>query len=367
MIYKLLIFISISFFLILGCEEENSNSNEQAVEVSTEKEVNIVPVEAMVVIEEVIEQRLPLTGILIPNNSVDIVAEVSGKVTSIRRELGDFVEANQTLAVIDDIIPESQFKQAEAQLLSAENNLKIVQSNLSSDEILFKNGDISELEYNNSQLANKNAEAQHLSALAQLSAAKKTFEDTRIKSPIAGLISRKNVSYGSMVSMGTTVYRVVDLSKLKLKVSVPQEMVNRVKTGNKAVVNISALNGKTFEGIVKRISPQADETNGGFMVEVLVANKEGEIKAGMTAKIDLLLSMEKKVLAIPEYALVSKNNENYVYKIVDKFAELVKIDLGESVGEMNVVENGLTVGDKIVIVGMKNLGIKTQVNIEKLH
>jgi RND family efflux transporter MFP subunit len=143
-------------------------------------------------------------------------------------------------------------------------------------------------------------------------------------------------------------------------------MINRVKIGGKAEVIISALNSRSFPAYVKRISPQADEITGGFPIEIEVANKDNLIKAGMTATIKLLLTKEQKVLAVPEYAVVLKDNENYVYKITNDFAELIKIQLGESIGENIIVNDGLSSGDKIVIVGMKNLGTRTKVNIERL-
>ncbi len=366
MMFKILAVIFIFSFLFTGCDSEKSQI-ESGTEVNKTSSTEAVPVEAMLIKETKLEQKLPLTGVLLPNNSVDIVAEVSGKVISVNKELGEYINANSTLAIIDYTVPESQFKQAEAQVLSTENNLKIVKSNLKSDKILFENGDISELEYENSQLTVNNAEAQYLSALAALSAAKKSFEDTRIKSPISGIVSRKNIEFGTMVAMGTTVYRVVDLSVLKIRVSIPQEMINRVKINDKAIVKISALEGRSFYGIVKRISPQADESTGGFMVEIHVVNKDNVIKAGMTAKIDLILSKNENTLAIPEYALVNKNDENYVYRINGDFAELTKIDIGESYGENIVVKNGLKINDKIVTVGMKNLGTTTKVTIEQLN
>ena len=292
----------------------------------------------MTISEKLVEQKLPLTGVLKANNSVDLIAEVSGKVKIINKELGDFISSNQTLAVIDDVIPESHYKQAQAQVQSTESILKIAELNLQSDKILFENGDISELEYNSSQSNFNNTEAQHLSALAALSAAKKTFEDTRIKSPISGFVARKNIEFGTMVPLGAVVYRVVDLSKMKLMVSIPQEIINRVSVGSKALVNVSALNGQIYNGTVKRISPQADEATGGFMVEVLVPNLIERLKGGMTAKIELLIAKEQKVLAIPEYALVSKNDENFVYKINNDYAELVKIEMGESIGENIIIE-----------------------------
>jgi len=363
MFYKfifLTLFVSIFF---VGCETGNTSDSETQSIYFREDTSTDIPVEAMVVKETRVEQKLPLTGVLEPNNSVDIVAEVSGKVIGIKKELGDYVSAANTLVLIDDIIPQSQLKQAEAQVLSTENNLKILKSNLQSDKILFDNKDISELEYQNSQLTVSNAEAQYLSALAVLSAAQKTFDDTKIKSPISGFISRKNIDFGSMVSMGTVVYRVVDLSVLKLKVSLPQVLINKVKLEDKAQVSVSAIN-EEFNGKVKRISPQANEATGGFNIEIHIANIQNKIKAGMTAKIELTLSKNENVLAIPDYAVVSKNDNKYVYKINGEFAELIKIKTGESVGENIIIEEGIATGDKIVTVGMKNLGLKTKIKVE---
>lgn len=366
MIYRFFILL-LSLLLLLSCGENSSNESNQKVSEIKEEESKTVPVEALELKEKMINQNFPVTGILEPNNSVDIIAEVSGKVTNIYKELGDYVKLNQTMAVIDDVILKSQYDQAKAQVLSTKNNLKITKDNFNSDKILFDNEDISEFEFNSSQLAYSNAEAQYLSALAALSAAKKSYDDTRIKSPISGFISKNNINYGSMVLAGQNLYRVVNLSKLKLNLSVPQEIINRVKSGNKAEIKITALNNKLFNGTIKRISPEADESTGGFNVEVEVTNEKNIIKAGMTSKVDLLLSKEQNVLAIPEYALVQKNEHNYVYKIVNSFAELIKVELGETIGDKIIVESGLESGDKIVVVGMKNLGVKTKVRIEKLN
>lgn len=358
------IFLTVLLFVVNSCE--NNNGKEFNVDQSNNPS-KAIPVEAMVLNEKIIEQKFSLTGVLVPQNSVDIIAEVSGKIISINKNLGDFIEANQTLAAIDDVIPKSNFEQAEAQVLSSENNVKILKTNLESDKLLYENGDISKLQYENSVLGVKNAEAQYLSAVALLSVAKKNYDDTKIKSPISGFISRKNINIGTMVTTGTPVYRTVDLSKMKMEVSVPQEIINKVKIGDKAIITISALDGKTFDGIVKRISPEADKTTGAFMIEVLIDNKSNLIKAGMTAKLELLLTTQNKTLAIPHYSLVLKNGENYVYKISNGTAKLTEIEIGESMGENIIVKNGLDLKDTIVVVGMNNLGVNTKINIEELH
>jgi len=327
-----------------------------------------IPVEALIVKFKKLEQNIPLTGILKPIHEVDIIAEVAGEAEVINKKLGDVVTTKDTLAIIDDDIPLSNYRQAKSQVLSADNNLKIAKLNLKSDEELFKNGDISELAFENSKLAVKSAEASRLSALANLSLLEKNYRDTRITSPIAGLISRKNIDIGSMVTPNLPVYRVVDLSTLKIQVGVPQSMINRVRVGSKANVQISALDYQAFNGHVRYISPQADESTGAFTIEAHVQNTSDlKIRAGMTAKINLLLTDEEEKLIVPDHALISKNESNHLYKIIDGIARLTKVTVGETIASQVIVTEGLTEGDTIVVVGMKNLGVESQVYIETIY
>ena len=327
-----------------------------------------IPVEALVIKPKKLEQNIPLTGILKPIHEVDIYAEVSGKVENINKKLGDKVSTTDTLAVIDEKIPLSNYRQAKSQVLTADNNLKIAKLNLKSDEELFKNGDISELAYENSKLSVKSAEASRLSALANLSLLEKNYRDTRIMSPIDGLISRKEIDIGTMVTPNQPIYRVVDLTTLKIQVGVPQSTINLVSVGSEAKVQISALNNRTFSGSVRYISPQADESTGAFSIEVHVQNTPDlKIRAGMTAKVDLLLSEKEKKLIIPDHALISKNGNNFLYKIENGIATLTEITISETIGSQVVVSQGLAEGDTIVVVGMKNLGVDTKVFVEMVH
>ncbi len=327
-----------------------------------------VPVEALVIKTRTVAQNVSFTGVLQPIHSVEIVAEVSGKIERIHKKLGDRVTPRDTLAVVDDEIPSSQYRQARAQVLSAENNVKIAQLNYESDRQLLEAGDISKLTYEQALLAVKTAEAQHLAARANLSLMEKTYRDTRITSPIAGLIARKYIELGTMVTPLMPLYRVVDLAALKVEVAIPQTLISRIHTGNPVGVTLSALKDRTFPGQIRTISPQADESTGAFAMEVHVRNTEDlKIRAGMTARTDLRLSEKHRQLVIPDYALVSKNRQHYVYKIAGGVARLADIDIAETVGAQVVVESGLALGDTIVVVGMKNLGLETPVWIETLH
>lgn len=359
-------------FLNNSCGEKATDKasvpDAQAKEEVNTKIVSKVPVEAIIIKTKIVEQNIPLTGVLKPIHSVDIMAEVTGEIKKIYKKLGDSVTPRDTLAIIDDKIPLSQYRQARSQVLSAKNNLKIAELNLRSDKELYDNGDISNLEYENSQLNVKSAEANHLSALANLSLMEENYRDTRITSPIKGLISRKFIELGTMVNPNTPVYRIVDLSKLKLEVGVPQDIISKLKVGDIAKVKISALNSKMFEGQVQFISPQADENTGAFTAEIhVVNNREMEILAGMTAKIELTISNLGKQLVVPDYAFVTRNGSNYLYKIQDDLAMLTRVVTGGTFGSQVIIKEGLAEGDTVVVVGMKNLGTESKVFIETIQ
>ena len=369
--------ILLSIFIIVmiySCSQNETETDTSVLEKNSvensdfDENTKAIPVEAYVVKKGKFEEKLPFSGVLKPSHSVDIVSEASGKIIKINKELGDSVNRNDILAIIDDVVAKSNFEQANAQVLTTQNNLKIAELNLKSDKQLFENGDISQLEYENSELAVKSAEANHLASVANQNFMEKQFTDTRIVSPINGIVARKFIELGEMVTPATPVYRVVDLNVLKLEIGVPQSFISNIEIGDEAEITITALKNKTISGLVKYISPQADENTGAFMTEIQVKNTSDQlIRAGMTAKVNLILKSKEQQFIIPNYSLITKNDNHYVYKIEQEIAKLIPVTTGESYGSNLVIEEGLQEGDTIVVVGMKNLGTETKVWIETLN
>ncbi len=118
--------LSLALFT-LACEERQPDPSAASETNPSPGAKPAVPVEALVVQSRTVAQNVSLTGVLQPIHAVEIVAEVSGKIERIHKELGDRVTPRDTLAVVDDEIPLSRYRQARAQVLSAENNLKIAQ------------------------------------------------------------------------------------------------------------------------------------------------------------------------------------------------------------------------------------------------
>ena len=327
-----------------------------------------IPVEVLLIKPENVQKNISFSGILQPVHSVDILAEVSGKITKINKKLGEVVSTQDVLAEIDDEIPLSNYRQAKSTVLSAENNLKIAELNLKSDEELFASGDISKLAYENASLSVKTAEANHLMALANLSRMDKAYKDTRIKSPINGHISRKYVDIGTMVNPNTPVYRVVDLSALKISIGVPQEVIPMIRPGSEGRVYVSAFSGEALTGKVRYVSPQADERTGSFNVEVHVPNNAQKlIPAGMTARVEIVLDKQEDIIALPDYAFIQQNNEFQIYKVEKNRAVMTPVEVGDSFENRRIVRDGLSMGDTVITVGIKNLIGNDAVIIERFE
>jgi len=365
-VLQIIIFAMMGLFL--SCDNSKEDKSTESTTIGMSNDYQSIPVEAFIVRKKDVQRNYSSSTVLQPKHSVDIVAEVSGKIEKIYKSLGDRVTRNDVLALIDDDIPLSNYKQAESQVLSAENNLKIVRLNLISDDDLFNGGDISKLEYENSLLAVKTAEANHLSAIASLSLLEKAYNDTRVKSPINGQIARKYIDIGKMVNPNMPLYRVVDLSLLKLEIGLPQEIISHVNPGTKVLVAVSALDDETFKGKVRYISPQAGERTGSFMVEIHVKNtSQGRLRAGMTARAEIIFENNSNQLLIPDHAIVKSNDSSFVYMISGNHASPVSVITGDNYKDHVIVKKGLAEGDTIVSVGIKNLNGKSPVWIESVQ
>jgi RND family efflux transporter MFP subunit len=360
--------LALAFIAISGCGGGSENPDAQIESDPINLNAGTKPVEVMIVTKKNVRKTYVSSAVLQPEHHVEIVAEVSGKIEKIFKDLGDIVSGNMILAQIDDDIPLSNYNQAKSQVLSAENNLKIARLNLKSDEELFNNGDISKLEYENSILTVKTAEANHLSALANLSLLEKAYNDTRIKTPIDGQIARKYIDIGQMVNPNTRLYRVVDISSLKLEIGIPQEYISEVSKGTKVHLTISALSNEIYSGQVQYISPQADEMTGSFTVEIHVQNTANKrIKAGMTARAELLFQGNQNQPLIPDYTIIGKNDSSFVFLISGNQALRTPVITGVKYGNQVSIQNGVSIGDTIVTVGTKNLGFNTPVWIESIQ
>lgn len=314
------------------------------------QKIDVVPtVTAVGVRRGQIDQNLTLVGNVMASHDVMVVSETMGRVTAVRVEVGDRVAAGATLVQVDDELKLAAFKTAEV-------NHEKAQKDLQRYESLYKTNTITDSEIEGARLAAKSAEAQFI-------AARRQFQDTRIATPIAGVVTSRLVERGSMVQPGMPIANVVDISNLKATLHVAEADVFKLKPGQAVVASTDIYPGATFRGLIRTISDKADDSHT-YPVEIGMANSPSQpLKAGMFVRVTFPSVSRRNALIIPRSCLVGSRRAPQVFVVEQNVAHLRDITVGAEVGLEIEVIGGLREGETVVSNGQNNIGDQSAVTV----
>jgi RND family efflux transporter MFP subunit len=303
-------------------------------------------------------------GTVTAMKDVIVSSETAGRVTAVRVKVGDLVRQGETLVEVDAELKEVSVDQARAQLQAAETNLEKARKDYERTEGLFKTGDVADVELQGYRLAFHAAEAQQKSAFAGLRFAERQLSDTRITAPVTGSIASRRIEVGEMAVPGREVANIVDISSVKVKLSVVEEEIGKLRVGQKATLKLDAHPAKIFEGTVYTIGSKSESPNGHtYPVEVLVRNRGANVlKAGMYARVDILSSIATKALSVSKESIVETGGKPAVFVAENGVARLRPITLGIRGAERYQVLDGLVAGELVISFGQK--GIKDSAAVQ---
>ncbi|MEW6511238.1 MAG: efflux RND transporter periplasmic adaptor subunit [Bacteroidota bacterium] len=316
-----------------------------------------VAVEVMPVTQTDLTETVSAVGTIAAMKDVVVSSETAGRIVAVPVRVGDHVRRGQTLIQVDDELKAIAVEQARAQLQAAETNLKKARRDFERAESLSESGDIADVELEAYRLAYHSSEAQHTAATAALRLAQRQYDDTRIKAPIAGIVASRKVEVGEMVSPGREVANIVDISTVKVKLSIPEEEVGKLRLGQPATLSVDARPGELITGTVYTIGAKTETPTGhSYPVEVIVQNKDlAQLKVGMFARTDIQARSQKGALAITKESLVDADSHPAVFVVENGVARLRPVTLGIRAGDRYQVLNGLTAGELVVSFGQQSL------------
>ncbi len=315
------------------------------------EKIDVYPVNVDTVKAEYLNNYLDLVGTIQGNNDVPLIAETQGKVVKVTAEVGDFKKAGSTLLQIDDVLQEAAFKTAEVNYQKAQKDYERYQA-------LYKEKSATDAQLEGAKLAMQSAEAQYISS-------KKAYEDTKITTPISGVVTARNFDVGNFVSMRSVVAEVVDIANLKVKINVSELDVFNLKVGDKVMISTDVYPGVTFEGRIRTISDKGDAAHT-YPVEVAFSNSSKHpLKAGMFAHVRFNSISKKKELVIPRQSLLGSVKEAQVFVVKNGAAELKNPVIGKTSDNNLEVLSGLNEGDLVVVSGQNNLKENYKVKIVK--
>ncbi len=331
---KKIIIAAVLVFVLIGAFRIISGRLEDKTVVSSDV-VNIRVTTAAIT---TLENTSPLTGRLQPIEEVTIIPKAMGNVTSVNVELGQKVTKGTVLFTIDNTQVATAYNQAKASYNDA-------QTNLSRMETLYREGAISLQQY-------EQAKTTYTVAKEAYTAASDGVSNYVVTAPIDGYITSINVAVGSMASQAAAAATIANIDKLEIDTSISENIINKIKVGDKVEVLVSSVSDKPFTGTVTALSPAPAVGSLTYPMKVTLDNATAEVKPGMFAEVIIVSDKTTDVIALPSTAVLIKSGKTVVAVIEDgKKVVFREVVVGVDNGELAEIKSGIKKGDTVVIEG----------------
>jgi membrane fusion protein, multidrug efflux system len=305
-----------------------------------------------------------ISGTLQAANRAVVRAETPGAVVAIGPELGQLVKKGELLARIEAKALGDVTTSARSGVQAAQAQYELAQREVERTAALVKGGAVAQRELDRAQSQLTAAAAAVTQARAQLASSQSQLGDATAKSPITGVVARRSVNVGDVVSPGGELYEVIDPSTMRLDASVASDDLSLIAPGKEVAFEVRGYPGQQFAGKISRVAPAADPVTRQIQVLVDIPNPGGKLVAGLYA--EGRVSVEKReALVAPLSAIDQSGDQPSVLRIKNNVVERVIVALGVRDERAEIVEvtNGLAPGDVLVLArAQKNVtpGAKVQ-------
>lgn len=331
----------VSFFLLRPSSDESS-----AASLYVPEEPGIA-VEAALAGYGMVIPSVNSSGLVRGKNEAVIISETRGVIVEVYNKIGTYMEKGAPVLSVDSNIAELSKLQAEQQYRSAQIDYEAVKR-------AYEKGSASEAEI-------LRVQGQLAGAEALYKASVNSFENSVIKVPFSGFLADidSSLSVGNYISEGVRIGKVIDLSSIKVDLFLGDDEVSKIKQGASATIDAG---GKTLKGRVEAIALSSDKSTGSFRVIVSAVNPYGaEMRSGFAADVSINEVDSDESIIIPASAVFELGGEDWVYKIEDNKASLVKVETGAVSGNRMEILTGLNEGDAVIISGFKSMSDGAQV------
>jgi membrane fusion protein (multidrug efflux system) len=338
-------------------------------------------VDVVRVVEQPLDVTLSLPGELTAYQSVAIHARVNGFVKTMTADRGSRVRAGDIIATLE--APELVAQRAEAQskLQAAEGQLAVARARAESDRGTFERLKAASatpgvVAGNDVLVSGKTADAsqsQAVSAEQSVEAARQALNAIReiegylrVTAPFSGVVTERNVHPGALVgpssgTSGAPMFRIIDDSRLRLVVPVPEAYTSELKSGTSIPFAVAAYPGQSFAGTVARIAQAVDVATRTMAVELDVANTRGQLAPGTFATVTWPVRRSGPSLFVPSASVASTTDRTFVIRVRGGKTEWVDVRTGLTSGALVEVFGELKAGDEVAGRGTDELRPGTDV------
>ena len=321
------------------------------VKASAAQEASVPSVSVARVHAGTLDRQITLPGTVRAYQEATLYAKVAGYLKSMAVDQGDRVTAGQVLAVLEVPEMEAEIGKLRAELDAAEvERTRLAQAAQRAPDLVTPQ-------------ALDSAKAKCDIALANLKRTQTLLDYARLTAPFAAVVTKRWVDPGAFIPAATSsssaksaaVVSVMDFSRVRIDVAVPENEVPLVKVGLPVSVTVGELPSRTFEGKVTRIAYALDEATKTMGMQIELPNADGALRPGMYASVTTSLERKDGALLVPAEALVMQKAKPYAFRVEGGKARRVALQLGLDDGINVEVKDGLSPDDLVVISGAQSL------------
>ena len=303
------------------------------------------------------QPQVDAIGFVEPLQGVTISNQLAGIISRIDFNNGVEVKKGQVLIRLDDEVEKANLTSKRVQLPAAKADYKRLVK-------LYSQKSVSKQDLDN-------AEAKYLTLEADIKSLQATIKRKVIKAPFSGIIGIRNVHLGEFIQAGSEIVRLEDIKTLKIRFTIPQNQLAKVKVGQIINVNVDAYPSKNFIGHISAIEPAVFQQSGLIQIQAEIPNPDEKLRSGMFAKVNVQLPKLENQIVIPQTAINYALYGNTVY-VVHTISEdgksvlrvsQVDITVTERNGNLALVRGNLQSDDQIVTTGQIRLSNNSKVKI----
>lgn len=288
-------------------------------------------------------------GTFEPNCEVAVVSEAQGKVKDFSMEEGSFITEGKVMAWLENDILSYQLETAEAAYQKA-------RSDLNRFEKLTPGEAVSTQQLEDVKLAFTNAKSAYLTL-------KKQYDNSFIKAPVSGTVSRRYIEKGTFMVPGTPVADIIDTRKMKFVAWFSAADLIQVKIGQQVKISSDLYPNTFYKGIIKTISIKPDESKR-YRIQAEVQNDLTQpLIPGTDGVLMLSLKQNKKNIVVPRNCIVGSIIEPTVYVVEKGVAAIRRVVIAGIINEQAFIASGLSEGEQVVLSGQINLEDGTKISI----
>lgn len=342
---KKILFGCILLVSVVSCEQkkEESGKNREKVTVGVKIEKAKIATETV---------QLSYSGTVEAFQTIPLTFQGMGTVEKVLVGEGDNVKKGELLATLDKADMENSYKAVEAMHAQANDAYERMKQ-------VYEKGSLSEIKW--VEMKSNLEQAQ-----VQLDMSKNRLEKCKLFAPDNGIIGIRNIEPGQSSAAGMPSFILMKIEKVLINFSVPENEIEKIKKGKTAIVRVSALGNKSFEGVISHVGVVANPYARTYMAKATVQNVDRAMKPGMVCDVTFENEMDEALMVIPYTAVTTDDQGNtFVYTVSPESSKVKKqiIKVGSYQKDGLTVLSGLAVDQMIVVEGKEKVADNFQINL----